>query len=414
MRILYQDIRFGLRTLVRNPAFTIAVVLCLGLGMGACMTIFGLFNELFLRPFPVPHQERLVDLDETAPKWNMKRAGVRYNDFFAWREHNKTFECMGAYVKWGTNLSVDDKAEHVGVIFATHDFLDVLDVRPVLGRGFTPEEDRWGGPKVVLLSFGFWKRFFGQDPTILGRTLHVDDKALTIIGVLPPEANFPVSAEIWRPLAWHPEQGIGNYWFMGMGRLKKGVTINQAREDLTRIHRALAKEHPDNEITSPTVNYLREEYFSQFQGEISIMLGAGGLALMIACCNVTSIMLARGAYRSKEIAMRAALGATRGRIVRHILTESFVLSILGAILGIVIGSWAFEVLLARLTSSINIPSWMTFDRDHRYAFFCIAVVGFATILSGLVPALQAGYARDLHNVLQTSLMGPPRGPGAEH
>jgi predicted permease len=309
---------------------------------------------------------------------------------------------MGAYTKWGTNLSVDGKAERVEVLRITYDFLDVLDVRPVLGRAFTPEEDRRGGPKVVLLSFGFWRRFFGQDPTVLGRTLHMNDEALTIIGVLPREAVFPQSADIWRPLALDPENKESRWWLLAMGRLKKGVTVDQAREDLTRIHKALAKEHPDNEITSPTVNYLREEYLSQYQGGISIMLGAGGLALMIACCNVTSIMLARGAYRSKEIAMRAALGATRGRIIRHILTESLVLSILGAILGIVIGYWTFEVLLARLNSSMNIPLWMTFERDHRYAFFCIAVVGFAAILSGLVPALQAGYARDLHNVLRTS------------
>ena len=150
MRILYQDVRSGVRMLTRNPGFTITAVLCLGLGIGACITIFSLFNELFLRPFPVPHQERLVDLNETAPKWDLEYTGVCYADFHAWREHNKTFECMGTFANWGANLSVDDKAERVEILNVTHDFLDVLNVRPVLGRGFTPEEDRPQGPKVVL------------------------------------------------------------------------------------------------------------------------------------------------------------------------------------------------------------------------------------------------------------------------
>jgi predicted permease len=402
MRILTQDIRFGFRMLARNPGFTLTAVLCLGLGIGACITIFSLFNELFLRPFPVPHQERLVDLNETAPKWDLEYTGICYADFHAWREHNKTFECMGTFANWGANLSVDDKAERVEILNVTHDFLDVLDVRPVLGRGFTPEDDRPQGPKVVLLSFGFWKRFFGQDPTILGRSLRINNEPLTIIGVLPPQAVFPVSADIWRPLALDPERSKGSWYLAGFGRLKKGVTVDQAREDLTRIHKGLVEERPANKITSPTVIDLRERYFSEYQDGVSILLGAGGLALMIACCNVTSIMLARGAYRSKEIAMRAALGATRGRIVQHILTESLVLSVVGGILGLFLGHLGFEILLARLAASTDIPSWMTFDEDLRFVFFCIVIVGFATILSGLIPALQAGYARDLHNVLQTS------------
>jgi predicted permease len=402
MRIFYQDVRSGVRMLARNPGFTLTAVLCLGLGIGACITIFSLFNELFLCPFPVPHQERLVDLNETAPKWDLEYTGICYADFHAWREYNKTFECMGVFANWGANLSVDDKAERVEILNVTHDFLDVLDVRPVLGRGFTPEEDRPQGPKVVLLSFGFWKRFFGQDPTILGRTLRLNDEPLTIIGVLPPKAVFPVSADIWRPLALDPEQSKGSWYLAAFGRLKKGVTVDQAREDLTRIHKGLVEERPANKITSPTVVDLRERYFSEYQDGVSILLGAGGFALLIACCNVTSIMLARGAYRSKEIAMRAALGATRGRIVRHILTESLVLSIVGGILGLFLGHLGFEILLARLAASTDIPSWMTFDEDLRYGFFCIVIVGAATILSGLIPALQAGYARDLHSVLQTS------------
>lgn len=404
MRIVYQDIRFGVRMLVRNPAFTLTAVLCLGLGIGACITIFSLFNELFLRPFPVPHQERLVDLDETAPKWNLEYTALCYTDFHAWREHNKTFECMGAFTSWGANLSVDDKAERVEILNVTHDFLDVLDVRPVLGRSFTKEDDRPQDSKVVLLSFGFWKRFFGQDPTILGRSLRLNDEAFSIIGVLPPKAVFPVSADIWRPLALDPEQSKSSWYLGAFGRLKKSVTVDQAREDLTRIHKGLVEERPVNKITSPTVVDLRERYFSEYQDGVSILLGAGGFALLIACCNVTSIMLARGAYRSKEIAMRAALGATRGRIVRHILTESLVLSMVGGILGLFLGHLGFKILLARLAASTDIPPWMTFDEDLRFAFFCIAIVGFATILSGLIPALQAGYARDLHNVLQSSGM----------
>jgi len=400
MRVLYQDIRSGVRMLSRNPAFSVIAVPCLGLGVAACIIIFSIYNGLFLCPLPVPHQDRLVDLTETAPRSGNQFTGLPYRSFHAWRQQNETFETMAVWGMWGANLSIDNQAQRVTIFRTTHEFFDIVGIHPIVGRRYTAEEDRPSGPDVVLLSYGFWERRFGKDPTILGRTLRLDGAPYTVIGVLPPEATFPLPMDLWYPLREHPDQT--GWGLVGIGRLKEGVTVGQARDDLLRIHKGLTEQRPDNEVTWPIVNDWRQRYLSGYRQGTSILLGVVGLMLLIACCNVTSIVLARGAYRSKEMALRGALGATRGRIIRQVLTENLVLSAAGGILGTFLGYWMLQVLVARFAERLGVPPWMTFDLDVRCVLFCVSVVATATIISGLLPALHAGYARDVHTVLQTA------------
>ncbi len=399
---LWQDLRIACRGLVKQPLLTLMIVGILGIGVAGTMMVFGLFNGLFLHPFPVPRQERLVDLDETAPKWNLKYTGIAYPDFCAWREHNRSFESMYAWTVWGANLSLNDRTERVDALVTTREFFEVLGLQPVLGRCFAEEEDRPNGPKVVLLSTGLWERMFARSPAVLGQTLRLDGEPFTIIGVLPPPAAFPVDVDLWRPLAANPQQGWDSWYLMGVGRLKPGVTVKQACDDLTRIHKGLIAQHPSNDITSPTVEPLRDRFLGDYRQGITILLGAVLCVLLIACCNVASIILARGTHRGKEVAMRLALGATGGRIIRQILTESVILSVAGAALGVPLGQGGLHLLMTWFAEPINAPRWLTFQPDVRWAIFCLAVIGAATMASGLVPALHAAHTRDLHGVLQSS------------
>ncbi|RPJ37228.1 MAG: FtsX-like permease family protein, partial [Planctomycetaceae bacterium] len=398
----WSDLRFACRSLVKQRSFSLLSTGILAIGIAGMATVFSLFNGLYLRPFPVPNSDRLMDLNETAPKWGLDYTAIAFPDFHAWREHNKSFESMYAWTLWGANLSIDGKAERVNVLVATHDYFDVLGIQPVLGRRFTQEEDRPNGPSVVLLSYGLWKRMSGRNPAVLGQTLRLDDNSCTIIGVLPPEAGFPADIDALRPLAADPQQGKDSWYLSAIGRMREGVTVEQARDDLLRIHRSLAEGHPANEITSPTVCTLRQRYLGEYWQGLTILLGAVGLVLLIACCNVASIMLARGSHRGREIATRLALGATGWRIIRHILTESILLSAIGGVIGILLADVAITLITTQYRELMNIPRWMTFDMDIRCALFCLSIIGAATVLSGLIPGLHAARTKDFHGVLQSS------------
>ena len=290
---ILHDLKIACRGLAKQPMFSLMSVGILAIGIAGTMMVFGLFNGLFLHPFPVPRQDRLMDLNEKAPTWDLERAGVAYPDFCTWREHNKSFESMFAWCVRGANLALDGRAERVRMLVTTHDYFSGLGIQPMLGRCFTQEEDRPGGPAVALLSSGLWERLSGKNPAILGQALQLDGTPVTVIGVLPSKAAFPLDADVWRPLAADPSQGWDSWYLGAMGRLKKGVTIEQARDDLTRIHKGLIARHPANEITSPTVMPLREAFLSDYRRGITILLVAVGFVLLIACCNVASIILAR-------------------------------------------------------------------------------------------------------------------------
>ncbi len=396
MTTLWQDLRYAVRTLARSPGFTVMVAGILAIGMGGSMMIFTIVNELYLRPFPVPEQERLVDLDERAPQWNLERARVAYPDFHEWRRQNRTFDCMTVLLRRGWNLAIDDRAERIDGMRVTHDYFDVLHVQPVLGRRLVEEDGRPGAPRVTVLGAHLWQRLYGEDPGVIGRSLRLDGEPYTIVGVLPASAIFPAKADVLVPLAEDPATAQG-YYLSGIGRLKAGVSQAQAQADLERIHKGLIDTRPANKITTPRVTPLRERYVGEYRNATLLVLLVAGVVLMLACCNITGMMLARGMTRGRELAVRRALGASRYRIIRQVLTETFLLCILGALLGALLGRFGLDLLLRSLARYLD--PYMAFATDGRVLVFCIGVVGLATLLSGLVPALHAASGRDTESAL---------------
>jgi putative ABC transport system permease protein len=398
---IWHDVRIAGRSLARQPVQWLMIAGILAVGIAGTTTVFSLFNGVFLRPLPIPDQERVMSLDEIDPATGSEHS-VPYYRYHTWRQYNQTFEAVAFSSQWVANVSHGGRAEHVGMRYVTHQFFDIFGIRPVLGRTFTAEDDRPGEPKVVLLSVSLWKRMFDSDPAIVGRTVCLDDDpAFTVVGVLP-DGVFPDRKDLWCPLRADPDKDDGGLGPMAAGRLRKGVTVQQARDDLTRIQRGWAEQHPDKQLTRlPNVTPMRQAYLrmaSQFRFVLFVTLGVVVLVSVIACCNAASTMLARGTYQSRELAMRATLGATRGRIVQQVLAESLVLSIAASLPGILLSYHVLQVLV-RLLGSV-VPTWMKFPLDIRCILFCVGIVAATTILSGLLPALHAAAPKDLHGILQ--------------
>src|SRR5215472_5826895 len=322
-----QDLRLGFRNVRNKPLFSLTVVLMVALGVAGNAAIFSIYNSLSLRALPFAESDRLVDLDETAPKWNLKFVGITANDYFAWSRGNGAFDSMAVFRGHSYNLSARGIAERLTGAQVSRGMLDVLRLKPLLGRNFSPQEDSPGGSKVVMLSYGLWRRMFDGDHNVLGRVVKLDEEAYTVIGVLPREAVFPDRAELWTPLAADTSRNTG-YYLNGVGRLRPGVSIEQARADLVRVHKAMIAEgHKGNEITSPILTPLRDRYLGDFKTVSRVLLAAVGLVLLIVCVNIAALIMVRGSFRSREIAIRTAIGATRGRIVAQLLTENLALAV---------------------------------------------------------------------------------------
>ena len=389
MRSIGGDLRFALRQVARHPGHGVTVVLLMTLGVAGNAAVFRVFDGLLLKPLPFEEPDRLVDLDQTAPEWNLEYVGMAYPDFLAWRADNRSFESMAAYGRDGANLSGEGTAERVEMVMATYDLDDVLRLEPELGRFFTAEEDRPDAPRVALLTHGFWERRYASDPTVIGRTLDLDGEPHEIVGVMPARAAFVAEADLWLPLREDPDSNSG--WYLtGIGRLREGVTLEQAGADLLAVHRALVDEgRTVNEITSPVLHTLRERYLGDYRASSWFLMGAVGVVLLIACANIAGLMFVRSLSRGHEIGVRLAMGARRGRVVRQLLTESALLAAVGAACGAVAGVWGSGLLVDRLAQQL--PSWVTFELDVRFLAFTVSVTAAAVLLFGLAPALHAAF-----------------------
>jgi len=397
MHGLMRDLKIAFRNIRTKPSFSLMVIGMLALGIAGNAAIFSVFNSLFLHPLPFVESDRLIDLDETAPQWKLKHVGVSGPDCYEWRKSNSTFDNMAFFRRRSYNLSDGETSLHVIGAQVTHELLDVLDLKPAIGRNFLPEEDRIGGGKVALLGHGLWQQMFGGDPNVLGRVLKLDQEAYTVIGVLPREAVFPDRTELWIPLAVDPNTNSG-YFLSGVGRLKAGASIEQARADLLRIHKAMISEgRKVNEITSPVLTPLRDRYLGDFRVVGRVLLGAVGMVLLIACVNIAALMMARGSSRSREIAIRAAIGASRGRIVAQLLTENTALATAGGALGVLLGDICLRAMVPLMSKQL--PQWISFSLDGRFALFCVAITGVAALIFGLLPALQTSRV-DIRRALQ--------------
>jgi predicted permease len=381
------DIRYAIRILIKQPVYSLTAIGMLTLGIAGNTAMFSVFNGLFLRPLPFPSPDRLVNLDETAPRWNLEFVAVNYQDFANWRENNTTFDAMAVFDQDDFNLATEDEPARVTAELVSHDLARVLGIEPVLGRHFTLEEDTPGGGRVVQLGYATWLGRFAGDSAVIGRSVTLDGEPYTIVGVLPREAEFIEEADLWLPLAADISENTGSWWLTGIGRLKPGVTIEQAVADLTRIHKNAIEERPANETTSPVVLPVLERVLGEYRFGASVILGAVGLVLVIACANIAGLMLARYLTRGREIAIRISLGASRRRVVQQLLTESLVLSVVGAAAGTVLGVAGASALRA-ITAEV-LPAWVSFALDLRVLAFAIAVTVGAAIAFGLAPALSA-------------------------
>jgi putative ABC transport system permease protein len=362
----------------------------LALGIAGNAAIFSIFNGLFLRPLPFSEPERLIDLDETAPTWNLHYVGVSNPDFYVWRNNNSTFDRMAFYDTNSFNLVDRGAAQRIRVAQVTYNLLDVLGLTPALGRNFLPEEDRPKGSKVVLLGYDLWQRVFQGDRNVLGHVLQLDNQSYTVVGILPQEAIFPNKAELWTPLQADPDPKKSIGWYLsGVGRLKHGASADQASADLLRVHKAMVQTGQKvNQITSPILTPLRDRYLGDFRIASRILLGGVGVVLLIVCVNIAALMMVRGSARAREIAIRSAMGASRSRIIRQLLTENLLLAVAAGVLGVLLGSLFLRGLTSLMPTDV-LPRWISFAMDIRFAIFCIVMTGGAASLFGLAPSLQA-------------------------
>ena len=390
MKNVWQDVRYGARSLLKKPGFTFVAVLTLALGIGANSTIFSFVNAILLRPLPYAQPERLVNLDENSSKQGVASMGVSFPNFQDWREQNKSFEDIAAYGEDTYTLTGGGaEPEQLPGARISSGLFEILGVQPLMGRTFRAEEDRPDNDTVVILSYGLWQRRFGGNPNVIGQSITMGNRPFTIIGVMPAGFRFPEVADIWKPLALDATKWTRNdHGLAAIARLKPGVTLKQAQDDMNGVARRIEEANPvTNEGFGVSVANLRDSLVGDYRKALMILLGVVSFVLLIACANVANLLLARSAGRQKEIAIRATLGASRWRIIRQLITESLLLSAIGGVLGLVMAVWGIDLLLA--TIPIEFPFWMKFTLDGRVLGFTILISVLTGIIFGLAPALQA-------------------------
>jgi predicted permease len=406
--MLGSDLRYAWRALTHQKLGSSLVIGMLALGIGSTVAVFSLINGLFLRPFPFPEPERLVYINESAPKWNLEQTGVSYADFVIWHRDQQAFEAIALYDETAFNVATDDGADRMNGAAVTMDFLKVLGLQPVLGRSFTVDETKPNGPRVTMIGEAVWHERFGGRADVLGKELRLNSRVYTVVGVLPKAAEFPGGVRLWVPMQNNPTDRDG-YSYDGLGRLKPGITVEQAGADLLRVQQQIFDQHDKERVVSPFTRDLRAQFTREF-GTVASTLGAAvALLLVVACANVAALMLARALARRREIGIRLAVGASRMRLLRQLLVENILLSVAGGALGLLIGHWAIQVLITSLPDQA--PSWTTFTLDTRMVIFTLATSMLTAVLFGWAPALHAMNA-DVRGAMSAATAGstaPVRG-----
>lgn len=402
MQFFWQDLRYGFRTLLRNPGFCAVAILALALGIGPNSAIFTMVNAVLLKPLPVPEPDRVVMIWGTVLKSGFDQLPVSAADYLDWKKQATSFDQMAAAFaipEYGLNVSGAGEPERVPAATASQEFLPALGIKPIAGRNFIPEEDRPGGAPAVLISNAFWQRRFHSDPSAIGRTLTVDGIPRTIVGVVPHELGEMVAADMWLPTAIDPnnaERKNHNYGIVAL--LKPGVTVAQARAEMTVIAHRLERAYPaTNTGWGITLSPLAEMFAGRIRPVLMILLGAVGLLLLIACANLANLLLARAATREKEIAIRGALGAGRRRIIRQLLTESLVLAMAGGVLGLLLAIWCVRALRAMVPDMFPMLQHMNVDLPVLAFTFGLSLL--TGLLFGLVPAWKSSHT-DLNTTLK--------------
>jgi predicted permease len=387
MKSVFVDVRFALRSFARQKGATALILLTLTLAVAANGAVFTLLDGVFFRPFPFPNPERLVYLNERAPRWNLEYVNINYPDFHAWRENTTAFEAMALFATTNVNVSDGATAERIPGLRVTHDFSTTLGLRPVLGRTFTPAEDRPDPPHVVVIGYGLWQTRFAGARDVVGRTIRINSEPHEIVGVLPPEAEFPGDVALWLPLGGDPAQSWQSYAFDGVARMRPGISLAQAERDLLQAHAPIFAERDTGRVVTPFVMPLRDRMVGDFRVLGGSLSAAVLLVLLIACANVAGAMLARSVFRQREMGIRMAMGATGRRLTRQLLTESFVLAVVAGVAGTLLGVAGVRTLVASM--EVSLPGWVRLDGTVRAALFGVSMVLGTALLFGLFPALQA-------------------------
>ncbi len=373
----------------RNPLFTTTAVLCLGLGIGANATMFTFFYEVLIDPLPFPESRKLVNVYQTAPARQWDITSVAWPDFAAWRDNNHTFAALGALDAQRYALIGRDRPERLEGAAVTRGLLDeVLGIEPIAGRGIRDEDCEVGAPAVAMLGWGIWQRIFGGEDGVIGETITLNGESHTVIGIMPQGFGFPENADVWTAFRPAPGHGWGYHFLDCIGRLGEGFNRDDALEDLAAISAVFAREHPEtNEGLGPLLRGTKDDLVGFMREQVLILYGIVCFVLLLACANVANLLLARAAAREREIAIRATLGAGRWRVMRQLLTESVMLSLLGGALGIALG-WVGRDLVLR-GIPVELPSYLAFTMSPAVIAGLILITGLCGILFGFVPALQA-------------------------
>jgi putative ABC transport system permease protein len=404
------DLKFAFRQLLKNPGFTAVAVLTLALGIGANTAIFSVVNGVLLRPLPYPEPDRLLMIFESNPKAGWLKFSVAPPNFVDWRAQNELLENLAAVIGANYSLTGEDKPERILGTRVSASLFKVLGVLPALGRGFTSEEDQHGRHRVAILSQGLWERRFGSKPGVVGKAITLDAESYTVVGVMPAGFQFPKrDTEVWTPIAFTPDElsNRGGHTMNVIGRLKPNVTVEQAEAEMQTVARRLEAQYPEsNKGWSVRFVPLLEETVGASQRTLLVLFGAVGMVLLIACANVANLMLARAAARQKEFAIRAALGAGRIRVIRHLLTESLILAACGGALGLALAYWGIDILT--VLKPANLPRVHEIKLDGWVLAFTLVLSSLTGIVFGLAPVLHASKG-DLNEALKEGGRGSSAG-----
>ena len=389
---ILRDVRFATRMLIRNPAFTAIALLTLAVGIGVNTAVFSVFNGVLLRPLPYPEADRITMMWLDNRRQAIKEDIGSYPNYRTWREQSASFAHVAAYSPSNFTLTGADEPERIPGAQTTANFFDVIGLRPALGRLFDEKNEAPGNDRVVVLSHGLWQRKFGGSADVLGKTLTLNGNPHEIIGVMPVEMQMPQTAQLWRPLA--PADDLRNargaFWLPVIGRLKPEVSLEQAQTEMNGI--ATRVEEADSQMRGfgAYLVPLHRQLVGDVERSLLVLMAAVGCVLLIACANLGNLMLGRTAARRKELAIRTALGARRGRLIRQIVTETFVLALCGSALGLLLAFWATEGFIALGGSAIPRADAITIDGPVLLFTLALAVV--SALIAGLLPALQASRA----------------------
>ena len=404
MTALHQDIRYGVRALLKTPGFTAVAVIVLALGIGANTAIFTVVNAVLLRPLPYPDSDRLVMLWETNPRFQIgiDTLPVTHGNFMDWREQNGVFDYVSALGVGRWNLTGSGEPERISGASVSANFFKLMGAEPKLGRAFGDDEDKPGASKVVVIGHALWQQRFAGQPDVIGRTMTLDGESYTVIGVAPERFQFPrakdlpyfvgvaTQTDLWRPMILGEDfvnKSRANHQLSVMAKLKPGVTRERAQSEMTAIAERLEQSYPDsNQGIGVKVVALNEQVVGNVRPALWLMMGAVALVLLIACANVANLLLARSAARQREIAIRTALGASRGRVVRQLLTEAMLLAIVAAVAGTLLSLWGIKAMLS--LSREAMPRAYEVGVDARVLGFAVAIAMLTSVLFGLTPALQ--------------------------